>query len=175
MAEVGPSLGIAGPDLGGAAKMSGRLFEAPQLSERRAQIVMCLGMIRKDRQRPPIAGLGFCEPPRLQAEIAELILGLQECRVERDRFAKRRLGISPTTEHAEHEAVAVAAIGPVRSERYGALDKGEGGGRIAGAQRDEAAQMPGAEMGVVAGDDLPAGRLGILRASRRLLGIGAVE
>src|ERR1043166_4809078 len=96
---------------------------------------------------------------------------LEEIRVQRAPFAERRPGLRVPLERAQHEAAAVAHVGLLRGERRRALDMGEGGCRVAGAQGHDGEEMPRARSFGVAREEFAARRLRLLEPAGRLLGM----
>jgi hypothetical protein len=154
--QIGIGLGVVGLELGPAAKMPGRFLEPPQLAQRGAEVVVRLVMIGPQRQHAAIARLRLGVAPGFPQEIAELVMGLDEIRIEAEGLPERRLGVLVAAHGQQGKAQAVAAIGPGRGQRARALDMRHGRLRVAGAQRHDAAQVPGPGMALVEGKQLAA-------------------
>ena len=82
--------GIAGPQLGRAAKLFGRFLEPALLAQRRAQVVARLHVAGGELDHAAVARLGIAVALGFAQEIAELIMSLEEIGIEPDGRAEGR-------------------------------------------------------------------------------------
>jgi hypothetical protein len=175
MAEIDMRLGVIGSKRRSTAKRRDGFVEPPLFPKRRAEIVVRLVVIGTQHQHAAVASLGLGCPAGLAQQIAELVMGLYEIGISVDCLAERSFRFTLASERAQHEAKAIAAVGPRRGERDRSLDMRQGSLRVAGAQRHDAEQMPCPGMTFVESKELPAGDFRLWQAPCRVLGIGAVE
>jgi hypothetical protein len=100
---------------------------------------------------------------------------LDEVGIALDRLPERGFGLGLAAQRPENEPERAAGVGPGRRERHRPLDMRGRGLRVSGAERQDAEQMPGAGIRVVAREDVATGRFRLGKAAGRLLGVGALE
>src|SRR5258706_10372454 len=94
--------------------MRPRLIELVLRYERVAEVMMCLGVVRLELQRPPEPRLGLPRSALVHKSVAEVVIGQRVARLERDRSHVMGNTLLATTKDAKGRSdIAMKVRDPV--------------------------------------------------------------